>query len=63
MNYINYDIKRLKEDLIDYFQSAINPFDADLKGVEEINSLSDDKLIELAKKNGFNLKYYIINDY
>lgn len=30
MNYINYDIKSLKEDLIDYFQSAINHFDADL---------------------------------
>lgn len=62
MDYVEYDIKRLKEDLIDYLSSAINPFDIDLNGVEEINNLSDNKLIELAKKNGFNLKHYIVKD-
>lgn len=55
-----YNLKKLKDDLIDYFSSAINPFDVDLKGIEEIDKLSSDKLITLAKENGFNLEYYEI---
>lgn len=60
MNIITYDLKRLKDDLLDYFNSAINPFDVDLNGIEEIDKLSSDKLIVLAKENGFNLEYYEI---
>ncbi len=62
MNIIKYDLKRLKDDMIDYFNSAINPFDVDLKGIEDIDKLSNDKLIALAKENGFNLKYYEIKE-
>ena len=57
------DIKNLKNDLIDYFSTAINPFDADLIEVEEIENLSLDKTIELAKNNGFNLDNYIKTSY
>lgn len=60
MNFKKYDLNRLKDDLIDYFSSAINPFDVDLNGIEEIDKLSNDKLITLAKENGFNLEYYDI---
>ena len=57
------DIKILKNDLIDYFSTAINPFDVDLIEVEEIENLSLDKTIELAKNNGFNLDNYIKTSY
>lgn len=57
---MNIDINKLKEDLIDYFKTAINPFDVDLNGIEEISTLSSDKLIELAKSNGFNIELYKI---
>lgn len=58
--FSKYDLKLLKDDLIDYFSTAINPFDVDLKGIEEIDKLSSDKLISLAKENGFNLENYEI---
>lgn len=57
------DIKILKNDLIDYFSTAINPFDVDLIEVEEIETLSLEKTIELAKNNGFNLGNYIKTSY
>lgn len=56
------DIKRLKEDLVDYFSTAINPFDVDLFGVEEIEYASSDKLINIARNNGFNINHYKIKD-
>lgn len=59
---MNIDIKMLKDDLIDYFSTAINPFDADLKGIEDIENFSNDKIIEIAKANGFNIDYYDINE-
>lgn len=59
---MNIDVEKLRQDLIDYFSTAINPFDADLKGVEEIEILSSDKLIELATSNGFNLELYKIEE-
>ena len=34
------DINRLREDMIDYFSTAINPFDVDLKGIEQIKEFS-----------------------
>lgn len=55
---MNIDVENLKQDLINYFSTAINPFDVDLKGLEEIENVSLDELIELATKNGFNLKLY-----
>lgn len=56
------DIQSLRSDMINYFSTAINPFDVDLVGVEEIENLSKEKLIEIAKGNGFNINYYIIED-
>lgn len=61
MDLENIDIKRLKEDMIDYFSTAINPFDVDLMGVEELDNCSLDKLIEFAKKNGFDISLYKID--
>lgn len=60
--FMNIDIKRLKDDLNDYFSTAINPFDVDLKGIEDIENFSNDKIIEIAKANGFNIDYYDINE-
>ena len=51
---MNINIEKLKKDLIEYFSTAINPFDADL------NYFNESKLIELAKLNGFNIELYKI---
>lgn len=56
------DIKSLRSDMINYFSTAINPFDVDLIGSEEIENLTEDKIIEIAKNNGFNINYYIIEN-
>lgn len=55
--YQQLKIEILKEDLINYFETAINPVDADLIGIN-IKDLSNDKIIEIAKNNGFNLNNY-----
>jgi len=60
---MNIDITKLQQDLIDYFTTAINPFDVDLKGIEEIYNLSEDKLISLATSNGFNIELYKIEEW
>ncbi len=59
---MNMDIEKLQVDLINYFSTAINPFDLDIKGVEEITKLSKEKLIILAKSNGFNINLYKLEE-
>lgn len=58
MDVENIDIKRLKEDMINYFSTAINPFDVDLMDVENLDNYSLDKLVEFAKQNGFDISLY-----
>lgn len=59
---MNIDRNKLQEDLIQYFTTAINPFDADLNEAEEISKLSSDKLIRLALSNGFNMEEYKVEE-
>lgn len=54
------DIDKLKEDLIEYFSTAINPFDVDLYDPKDINNYNESKVIEIAKNNGFNIELYEI---
>lgn len=62
MDLENIDIKRLKEDMIDYFSTAINPFDVDLMGIQDLDNYSLDKIVEFARQNGFNISLYKIDD-
>ena len=58
MKEINYE--QLRADLIDYFGTAmIYGFGAALIDIEEIEQASNEKLIQLANQNGFNLNDYV----
>lgn len=58
MKEINYE--QLRADLIDYFGTAmIYGFGAALIDIEEIESASNEKLIQIANQNGFNLNDYV----
>ena len=63
MREINIDIERLRQDLIDYFGSAIPIYPVAIMDVTVVEIASDDKLIEIAKSNGFNLNNYIVEPY
>ena len=63
MREINIDIERLRQDLIDYFGSAIPIYPVAIMDVTVVETANDDKLIEIAKINGFNLNYYIVELY
>lgn len=58
----NLDFEKLRQDLIDYYGSAfiIGGFGAALVSVSEIYNASEQRLIELASQNNFNLKDYEI---
>ena len=58
MKEINYE--QLRADLIDYFGTAmIYGFGAALIDIEEIEQASNEKLIQIANQNGFNLNDYV----
>ena len=58
MKEINYE--QLRADLIDYFGTAmIYGLGAALIDIEEIESASNEKLIQIANQNGFNLNDYV----
>ena len=56
------DFEKLRQDLIDYYGSAfiVGGFGAALVSVSEIYNASEQRLIELASQNNFNLKDYEI---
>lgn len=54
------DINRLREDLINYFGTAIFYNPMAIMELEEIKKASESKLIEIAIKNGFDLDNYKI---
>ena len=54
------DINRLREDLINYFGTAIFYNPIAIMELEEVKKASESKLIEIAIKNGFDLDNYKI---
>lgn len=60
MNEIDYN--RLRSDLINFFESAYfaGGFGAALMDLEDVKRASDDELIEIAIRNGFNIDKYKI---
>ena len=56
---MNIDIERLREDLREYFGSAIfNASSIAIMELIEVCKCSDEEIIEIARKNGFNLNNY-----
>ena len=55
------DIERLRRDMEDYYGSAMfNGFPMAIMDLSRIESLSDRELVELAQKNGVDLRKYIL---
>lgn len=57
-----YDYVRLRESLIDYFSAAVsngNPI-AQISLIET-RSADDERLLEIARDNGYDLTYFEIN--
>ncbi|MBQ8427547.1 MAG: hypothetical protein IJX16_07320 [Clostridia bacterium] len=57
---MNIDFDKLREDLIDYFGTAMGTFPIAVMNVAEVESASDRELISIATQNGFNLEDYEI---
>ena len=54
------DFERLREDLVDYFGSAMfNGFPAAVIDVTQVETASNEQLIQIAQSNGFDLNNYI----
>ena len=56
---MQFDIERLREDLKDYYGTAIlSGFPMAIMEVEKVSRASDEELIRMAEKNGMNLQRY-----
>lgn len=54
------DIEKLREDLINYFGTAMGLFPVVIMNLSEVQTCSADRLIEIAINNNFDLDKYII---
>jgi hypothetical protein len=55
---MNIDFDKLREDLIDYFGTAMGSFPIAVMNVTEVEKASDRELIRIAAQNGFDLSDY-----
>lgn len=55
------DVNRLRRDMKDYYGTAMfNGFPMAVMDLSKVERLSDRELVELAQKNGVDLKKYIV---
>lgn len=52
------DVERLRRDLIDYFGTAMGVLPTAMMELSQVENASSEKLIEIARKNGFDLRNY-----
>ena len=57
---MNIDFDKLREDLIDYFGTAMGSFPIAVMNVTEVEKSSKEELVHIAKQNGFDLENYKI---
>lgn len=58
------DIERLRKDLENYFGAAMfNGFPVAMMDLEDVKRADDDELIEIARRSGFNINNYRIQDF
>ena len=55
------DIERLREDLINYFGTAVGVFPVAVINLSEVQTCSVDRLIQIAINNNFDLNDYAVN--
>ena len=60
---MNIDVDELRSDLIDYFGSAMQYHPQAVIELSEVEKCSDEKVVEIALKNGFNLYDYKVKEY
>lgn len=53
------DYEKLRKDLIDYFGTAMSFSPMAIMDLSRVESASDDELVEIAKRNNFDLNKYI----
>lgn len=58
---MEFDIERLRNDLINYFGTASSFFPVAYMDLFEVQNASNDKIIQIAIDNNFNLDDYRIN--
>ena len=56
------DVERLRDDLVNYFGTAIFYNPAALMDLEEVKRADEDELINIAIENGFELDRYKIKE-
>ena len=55
----NYNIKKLRKDLMDYFGTAMNSgFPMAVIDLGDIENMSDEQLLEFASRNGVDIEKY-----
>ena len=59
MDYNNIDFEELRRDLMDYFGTATPMIPMAFMDVIDVENASEDKLIQIALDNGFDLDNYI----
>ena len=62
MSLVEIDIDRLRKDVENYYMSGfvVTGFGAAFMEASDVSTASDDELIEMAQKAGFDLRKYII---
>ena len=61
---MNIDFERLRQDLIDYFGTAMTVgFGAAIIDISKVENASNEELINIAKQNGFNINDYVISSF
>lgn len=57
---MNIDYERLREDLINYFGTAMSFNPIAIMNLSEVKQATNEKLIQIAIKNGFDLNDYVV---
>ena len=62
MSLVEIDIDRLRKDVENYYMSGfvVTGFGAAFMEASDVKKASDDELIEMAQKAGFDLRKYIV---
>lgn len=58
---MNIDYEKLRQDLIDYFGSAMVLFPASIMDVTRVENASNDELLIIANQNSFDLSDYEVD--
>lgn len=57
---MNINYEKLKNDLIDYFGTAMSFNPIAIMNLSEVKQATNEKLIQIAIKNGFDLNDYVV---